>query len=283
MTEYTEGYIRYQLNANNTADVLGLSTDNTNKNIIIKDKISKDGIEYIVLTINNEAFKDTSIESVTIPNSIKIIGDRAFIDIKSLTSINLNEESNLENIGNSAFYGTSIKNIIIPKNVKIIQAGAFNNINKLKSVIFKGDKPNIELYTFSETVDIFSNPPLGYVDEKKYPAWKGINYIDDLVINKFLHIVKIIPLLLIILLLANFYLYIKSSNMIMNIIVGLVVGAIIGMGLLSKQIHYIILLLMCPFLLSIYNIFNNKFSIYIRVPLAGALLFLYKYKFSKMV
>ncbi len=281
--DITNDGVKYRLNKDtNEATVLGLSDDNKSKHIIIKNNINEK-TDYSVLYITNEAFNQTLIESITIPNSVKIIGDRAFNSVSTLKIININEESDLEMIGNSAFFGTSIENVIIPKKVNKIQGGAFSNMKKLKKVIFKGDKPDIEPYTFSETVNIFSNPPLGYVDKKQYPAWNGVNFIDDLVVNKVLHIVIVIPILLIILFVANIYLYVKSSTMNINIIVGVILGAIIGMGFLSKQIYFVILLFLVPYLLSIYNLFNKKFSLHVRVPLALLLFVLYKYKLNKLI
>ena len=69
----------------------------------------------------------------------------------------------------------------------------------------------------------------------------------------------------------------------MNVIIGLVICVIIGISILSKQIAFIILLFMAPYVLSIYNLFNKKFNIYLRVPLSILLFVLYKYKFSRLL
>ncbi len=279
--------IRYKLiiNPDNTIllAVLGISEDNKKTDIIIKETVTRNNIDYSVLSIENEAFIETMIESIYIPKSITKIGDRAFSSVKSLETCKFEDDSNLEIIGNSAFNGTSIEIFTIPKKVIRIEGGAFNYMDKLKQVIFKGDKPEIEPYAFSQNIGLFTNPPFGYVDNKTYPRWKNVNTIDDLMINRLLVVVKIIPVLLVLLFISNMYIFINSPYHILNIIIWIILVSIIILGVALKQFYFFILLYFVPYLLSIYNMFNTKFKLGIRLPIALLLLVLYKYKFSQML
>ena len=76
----------------------------------------------------------------TIPNSVKIIGEFAFLECENLTNITL--PNSITEIDDFAFYGCiNLETIIIPDNVKSIgraafASGAIVNDTKLKNVIF---------------------------------------------------------------------------------------------------------------------------------------------------
>lgn len=91
-------------------------------------------IKDTVTSIEGYAFSGSDITSVTIPSSVKIIGDDAFSYCSSLKTVNLSE--GIENIGNYAFqYDTALESVSLPTTVKKIGAGAFANDTSLSSVI----------------------------------------------------------------------------------------------------------------------------------------------------
>lgn len=57
--------------------------------------------------------KKTSIESIIIPNEVRIIGKRAFYECKQLQYIEISEESKLQTIEEFAFSDSEIKSITI--------------------------------------------------------------------------------------------------------------------------------------------------------------------------
>ena len=89
-----------------------------------------------ITIIESEAFKDSSVTSVTLPNSIKEIKDSAFANDKTLTSCNFPD--GLEYIGECAFANTGIISIHIPDSVTYIGNGAFKDCASLRSVGIDG-------------------------------------------------------------------------------------------------------------------------------------------------
>ena len=87
------------------------------------------------------AFSETEISSITLPNSVKEIDNRAFENCSDLSQLTLNE--GLEKIGWNSFEGTKIKSITIPSSVKEIKNRAFKNCSDLKKVICKVPKDKI--------------------------------------------------------------------------------------------------------------------------------------------
>ena len=114
-------------------DGRSLIMDNT---IIAYAKAS--GVTYTipdsVTTIGNEAFEDCdSLTSVNIPDSVTTIGEGAFHGCDSLTSVNIPDS--VTTIGNSAFYGCkSLTSVNIPDSVTSIGSFAFAYCKSLKSV-----------------------------------------------------------------------------------------------------------------------------------------------------
>ncbi len=75
----------------------------------------------------------SSLESVTIPNSVTSMGNYAFNNCRNLTSVTIG--NNVTSIGNNAFsYCTSLTSVTIPDSVTSIGNSAFADCSKLASV-----------------------------------------------------------------------------------------------------------------------------------------------------
>jgi hypothetical protein len=100
-----------------------------------------------VISIGNRAFTGTiSLTSITIPNTITSIGESAFYS-STLSSINFQETSQLVSIGDSAFFGTSITTISIPNTVSSIGENAFES-SLLTSITLPSSLTTIKRETF---------------------------------------------------------------------------------------------------------------------------------------
>ena len=101
----------------------------------------------IVTTIGKSAFKDSSLKSITIPNSVTTIGLSAFENCYSLTSITIPDS--VTTIGESAFRSCdSLISITIPNSVTTIGELAFGNCNSLKSITIPDSVISIGAYAF---------------------------------------------------------------------------------------------------------------------------------------
>ncbi len=98
-------------------------------------------------TIQEGAFEDcTSLSSVSLPTTFKIIGDSVFSGCISLTSISIPEGATT--IGRYAFRQTGLTNVTIPKGISKMGTGAFANCLSLTSVTFN-NSGTISDYAFS--------------------------------------------------------------------------------------------------------------------------------------
>lgn len=96
--------------------------------------------------INEHAFLgcDKLIE-INIPNNVIEIGEFAFNGCTSLRRVYFSDNSKLEVIGEGAFRGcTSLSSITMPRTLKSIKSRAFENDNSLTSLVFHKDLETIE-------------------------------------------------------------------------------------------------------------------------------------------
>ena len=151
-------------NNNHVAEV----TSNPNYykgNVVIPDKVTNDGIEYIVTSIGNGAFFYCySLTSVTIPNSVTGIGESAFQFCSGLTSVHIsdlsawckiifgnpNYQSNpLSNAHHLYINNQEVTNLVIPEDVTSIGNSAFSGCSGLTSVTFPNSVTSTGDYAFS--------------------------------------------------------------------------------------------------------------------------------------
>lgn len=109
----------------------------------------------------------TSLESVSIPSSLQVIGIGAFYGCNALEKVEFNESSSLVSIESSdklysatayytafgAFSKTGIKSIVIPSSVTNIGAGTFSH-SKLQEITFE---PGIQLASINSIIEDIDN------------------------------------------------------------------------------------------------------------------------------
>ena len=172
--------------------------------IVLPEKVSYDGIEYIVGAIGSTAFGYCSkLQSVKLPSSLEKIFPSAFMGSSSLTEIII--PKSVKYIGNNAFGGcdslssiiveegnsvfSTSKNInaiihldtliagckttIIPNGVKYISDYAFYNNNGLEKIEIPNSVEGIGKYAFSSCSNLFSliigsNSKLNSIDSKAF-------------------------------------------------------------------------------------------------------------------
>ncbi|MGL5590762.1 MAG: leucine-rich repeat protein, partial [Metamycoplasmataceae bacterium] len=87
-----------------------------------------------VTSIAAGAFDGLSLMSIELPNKVSTIGNNAFRNTNSLSSISINSLSELKTIGNNAFENSKITAINLPKTVTTIGTDAFKNTSLLTSI-----------------------------------------------------------------------------------------------------------------------------------------------------
>lgn len=103
--------------------------------------------------IDQEVFKDNlQLEDISVPESVKFIGQRAFTNTPWLES--KGEEQSLVVINNNLIYANNCpKKVIIPNRVKRICGWAFANCFEVEHLVFEQDII-IELYAFRNCINI---------------------------------------------------------------------------------------------------------------------------------
>ena len=121
--------------------------------IEIKDLVIPNG----VTSIGQYAFYDcTSLTSVTIGNSVTSIGQTAFRGCTSLTSVTIG--NSVTSIGKDAFYGcTSLTSVVIPDSVTSIGQSAFYGCTRLTSVVIPDSVTSIGQNAFSGCNELVYN------------------------------------------------------------------------------------------------------------------------------
>lgn len=88
---------------------------------------------YTVVGIEDCAFLDTKIESITLPNTIEYIGEAALGDCKRLKSLTIPDK--IKVIGSAAFSGCArLTKLVIPETVQEIGVGAFSYCDNLRFI-----------------------------------------------------------------------------------------------------------------------------------------------------
>lgn len=112
----------------------------------IPEKITYKGLDYTVTTIGYEAFNQTKVTEVKLPETILTISERAFNECKSLAKINL--PSSLTRVEERAFcWCTSLTHLIVPESVNFVNNnGAYPNFffyacNTLRTLVYLGKNP----------------------------------------------------------------------------------------------------------------------------------------------
>lgn len=96
---------------------------------------------YPVTRIANGAFSGSAISSVTIPDTVKILGARSFAGCASLTNVVIG--NSVTNIDLGAFIECPLTSLTLPAGLITLGDLAVSGCEKLQSVYFKGNAPDL--------------------------------------------------------------------------------------------------------------------------------------------
>jgi len=101
---------------------------------------SATNISYTVTAIGDAAFFGRAITSISIPNTVRTIGESAFFTCNSLATVNI--PNSITSIGKSAFYScNAIQSLTIPKSVQSIGTLAFYGCQSLVNIYTDNPTP----------------------------------------------------------------------------------------------------------------------------------------------
>ncbi|MCI7700562.1 MAG: leucine-rich repeat domain-containing protein [Candidatus Onthomorpha sp.] len=145
----------YNITSDNTVEVTYPSDNYFQNNnyvsgdVVIPSSVTNNGTTYSVTSIGDRAFYEcSSLTSVTIPNSVTSIGNYAFRSCSSLTSVTIG--NSVISIGEGAFFECSgLTSITIPNSVTSIGNYAFYECSSLTSVTIGNSVASIGNDAFS--------------------------------------------------------------------------------------------------------------------------------------
>ena len=117
--------------------------------VVIPSKING----FTVETIGHGAFERSAVTSVTIPDSVTAILDRAFANCFQLTNISI--PNSVTSIGFSAFeHCTSLKSITLPSSLRNISMFLFHNCSQLTTIQIPDSVLSIQDYAFGNCISL---------------------------------------------------------------------------------------------------------------------------------
>lgn len=117
--------------------------------VVIPSKINGVTVE----TIGHGAFEMSAVTSVTIPDSVTAILDRAFANCYQLTNISI--PNSVTSIGFSAFeHCTSLKSITLPSSLRNISMFLFHNCSQLTTIQIPDSVLSIQDYAFGNCISL---------------------------------------------------------------------------------------------------------------------------------
>ena len=186
--DFKYGNLYYNITSNEVPYTVEVSDAiSSSITVTISETVTYNGTTYSVTSIGDDAFFDCrSLTSITIPNSVTSIGDRAFAYCSSLTSITIG--NSVTSIGEEAFGECRLlTSITIPNSVMSIGIEAFLYCHSLSSVTIGNGMTSIGEGAFSRCIFAkknFINISSLNAEQNNYWGAKLVDLeIDGLLIN----------------------------------------------------------------------------------------------------
>lgn len=149
--EKTDGDYTYKVNADGTATIMDYT--GSGGDITIPETLGGKSVTEISRMKRDSG--STTVTSITIPKSVKRIGDSAFNTFVALKKVAFAAGSELESIGKDAFHWCKVlEEIELPSSVKTIGESAFEKCESLGSITIPEGVSGIAQYTFEGCINL---------------------------------------------------------------------------------------------------------------------------------
>lgn len=149
--EKTDGDYTYKVNADGTATIMDYT--GSGGDITIPETLGGKSVTEISRMKRDSG--STTVTSITIPKSVKRIGDSAFNTFVALKKVAFAAGSELESIGKDAFHWCKVlEEIELPSSVKTIGESAFEKCESLGSIVLPEGVSGIAQYTFEGCINL---------------------------------------------------------------------------------------------------------------------------------
>ena len=153
--------IYYGYNAANQTAYVTYGTEKYSGNVVIPESVTFNGRIMAVASIGPIAFEYCNdLYSVSIPNSVTTIGDRAFSG-SGLKSVDI--PNSVTTIEPCAFENCNLTSLFIPSSIMTIGKDAFAHCELLETLVIEDSEKPIEIHYFNYDPFKGSNPKYVYV------------------------------------------------------------------------------------------------------------------------
>ncbi|WP_298515718.1 leucine-rich repeat domain-containing protein [uncultured Kordia sp.] len=138
---FTVNGIRYEILtlSPNTLSAVARNGDVPNGDFIFPELLSKGGLDFIITTIGNSAFRNRSVRTISLPSTLTTIEFRGFRNNINLLSVTI--PAGVTSIGSEAFFITGLTEIISESvNPATVNGGTFGDRTKTDLFIPQGTR-----------------------------------------------------------------------------------------------------------------------------------------------
>ena len=177
--EKTDGDYTYKVNADGTATIMDYT--GSGGDITIPETLGGKSVTEISRMKRDSG--STTVTSITIPKSVKRIGDSAFNTFLALKKVAFAAGSELESIGKDAFHWCKVlEEIELPSSVKTIGESAFEECESLGSITLPEGVSGIAQYTFEGCKNLTTVSIPSTAANIGYRAFRDCSQLEEIVI-----------------------------------------------------------------------------------------------------
>lgn len=146
--------------------------------IVIPETVRHGNTDYTVTTVQDNAFSGNDITSISLPNTVSVMGDACFGSCSKLVSATL--PAGLTSLGSNSFsFCYSLESVTLPDGLTSLGSSCFEGCSKLKSVVLPGGVTTLGSYCFSGCNSLESVTLPDGIQELGYHCFYGCNSLES--------------------------------------------------------------------------------------------------------